>query len=279
MSVDIGTVSIVGSGPGDPELLTRKAYRLIQEADVIFHDSLVGDAIIEDLPTDARVVPVGKRPGGSRTPQDEINRQMVSEARRGRSVVRLKGGDPTVFGRGGEESEALAAAGVPFEVVPGISSAIAAPSAAGIPVTHRSHASSLTVVTGHEDPTKPESALDWSALASNVSSGGTLVILMGVGRLPQNVEALLRHGVASSTPTALVERATLPDEFTVTGTLDDIVDRVEDTGIEPPATTVVGDVVEVGEAVQTWLANTGTSPWAATGSTSEPRDQEVKHEP
>lgn len=276
MSVDIGTVSIVGSGPGDPELLTRKAYRLLQEADVIFHDSLVGDGILDDLPSETRVVHVGKRPGEPRTTQEEINRRLVTEARRGRNVVRLKGGDPTVFARGGEECEALAAAGVPFEVVPGVTSAIAAPSAAGIPVTHRSHASSLTVVTGHEDPSKAESALDWSALARNVTAGGTLVILMGVGRLPDNVDALVGHGVSTSTPAALVERATLPNEFTVTGTLDTIVDRVEDTGIEPPATTVIGNVVEVGEDVRAWLAGTGTSPW--TGSTSEPREREVNQE-
>lgn len=244
-----GTVAIVGAGPGDPELLTVKARARIDAADVVLHDSLVGDGVVASVPETARRVNVGKRPGGERTSQAEINRRMVEEARRGRRVVRLKGGDPTVFGRGGEEAEHLAANDVPFEVVPGVSSVLAGPQAAGIPLTHREYASSLTVVTGHEDPTKADSALDWEALARTVAAGGTLVILMGVSRLQDNVRALREYGVPADTPAALVERATLPGEFAVTGDLAGIVETAREAGIEPPAVTVVGDVVSVGERV------------------------------
>ena len=244
-----GTVAIVGAGPGDPELLTVKARKRLDAADVVLHDSLVGDGVVESIPERARRVNVGKRPGGERTPQAEINRRLVEAARRGERVVRLKGGDPTVFGRGGEEAEHLAANGVPFEVVPGISSVLAGPQAAGIPLTHREHASSLTVVTGHEDPTKADSALDWEALARTVSAGGTLVILMGVARLPDNVRALREGGVPAETPAAMIERATLPGEFAVTDDLAGIVRTARRAGISPPAVTVVGDVVSVGERV------------------------------
>jgi uroporphyrin-III C-methyltransferase len=264
--VTIGTVYVVGAGPGDPELLTVKAHRLLSEADVVLHDSLVGDAVVDAIPDHVTVAHVGKRPGGERTPQDEINRRMVREARRGRDVVRLKGGDPTVFARGGEEAEHLAARDVPFEVVPGVTSAVGVPGAAGIPLTHREHASSVTVVTGHEDPTKDESALDWAALARTVTAGGTLVILMGVGRLPDNVAALREHGVDPDTPAAMVERGTLPDEFVVTGTLSSIVERARDVGIEPPAVTVVGSVVGVREAVLNCLGGAPASRWRGVGA-------------
>lgn len=241
------SVAIVGAGPGDPELLTVKARKRIEAADVIFHDALVGDAIVESLPGTTLVKNVGKRPNGERTTQAEINRRMVEAARAGRRVVRLKGGDPTVFGRGGEEAEHLAANDVPFEIVPGVSSVMAGPQAAGIPLTHREYASCLTVVTGHEDPTKEDSALDWEALARTVSAGGTLVILMGVGRLPDNVAALQEHGLDPETPVAMIERATLPGEVTVTDSLAGIVGTASDAGIEPPAVTVVGEVVSVGQ--------------------------------
>ncbi|WP_435068069.1 uroporphyrinogen-III C-methyltransferase [Haloplanus sp. C73] len=244
-----GTVYLVGAGPGDPDLLTVKARRLLDEADVVLHDSLVGDGVVESIPDGTRVENVGKRADGERTPQAEINDRLVQEARAGRDVVRLKGGDPTIFARGGEEAEHLASHGVAFDVVPGITSAIAAPGVAGIPATHRDHASTLAVVTGHEDPTKADSALDWGALSSLVDAGGTLVILMGVGRLPDNVAALREHGVAPETPVAMVERATLPDERAVTGTLDTIVDRADEASVEPPAVTVVGQVVGVRETV------------------------------
>jgi uroporphyrin-III C-methyltransferase len=251
-----GTVYLVGAGPGDPDLMTVKARRLLDEADVVLHDSLVGDGVIESIPEGTRVEGVGKRADGERTPQAEINDLLVREARAGHDVVRLKGGDPTVFARGGEEAEHLARHGVPFEIVPGITSAVAGPAVAGIPPTHRDHASSVTVVTGHEDPSKADSALDWNALSSLVAAGGTLVVLMGVGRLPDNVAALEAGGVAPDTPVAMVERATLDDERVVTGTLRTIVDRVEATGIEPPAVTVVGQVVGVRDTVSRCLGGT-----------------------
>lgn len=261
-----GTVALVGAGPGDPELLTVKARRLLDAADVVFHDALVGEALLATLSADTTVYDVGKRADGERTTQAEINRRLVAAARAGNRVVRLKGGDPTVFARGGEEAEHLATADVPVEIVPGVTSAVAAPGVAGMPVTHREHASSLTVVTGHEDPTKSESALDWDALAAQVEAGGTLAILMGVGRLPDNVAALRGAGLPPRTPAAMVERATLPDERVVVGTLATIVDAARGVGIEPPAVTIVGDVVEVRERVRAALGQ-GGPPERAPGAT------------
>ncbi|MCU4717747.1 uroporphyrinogen-III C-methyltransferase [Halapricum hydrolyticum] len=254
-----GTVYLVGAGPGDPELLTVRARRLLDEADVVFHDSLVGDGVVESIPDRVRAEHVGKRADGERTPQAAINERLVCEASAGRDVVRLKGGDPTVFARGGEEAEHLARHGVPFEIVPGITSAVAGPGVAGIPATHRDHASAFVVVTGHEDPSKDDSSLDWDALSGIVATGGTLVILMGVGRLPDNVAALREGAVGPDTPVAMVERATLADERVVTGTIDTIVDRAEAAGIEPPAVTVVGDVVDVRETVAHCLGEEGTA--------------------
>jgi len=264
-----GTVSLVGAGPGDPELLTVKARRLIDEADVVLHDSLVGNGVVESIPDSVRVENVGKRADGERTPQAAINERLVCEASAGRDVVRLKGGDPTLFARGGEEAEHLAAHGVSFEVVPGVTSAIAGPGVAGIPATHRDHASALVVVTGHEDPTKADSSIDWDALAGIVATGGTLVILMGVGRLPDNVAALRSGAVDAETPVAMVERATLPDERVVTGTVETIVDRAEETGIEPPAVTIVGDVVDVRETVAHCLGEADAVAEASLGGTPD----------
>jgi len=254
-----GKVYIVGAGPGDPELMTLKARRVIDSADVVMHDSLVGTGILETLPEDAEVVGVGKNPDGERTTQEEINTRMVEEARAGRFVARLKCGDPNVFGRGGEEAEYLASEAVEFEVVPGVTSAIGVPGVEGIPTTHRDHASSLTVVTGHEDPTKDESALDWGALAANVEAGGTLAVLMGVGRLPENVAVLCENGVDEDTPVAMVERGTLEDSRTVVSTLDGIVEEARAAGIEPPAVTVVGEVVSVRDDVREYLVASGAS--------------------
>lgn len=254
-----GTVSLVGAGPGDPDLLTVKARRLLDEADVVLYDSLVSEEIRDLPPNSVERIDVGKRSGGERTTQAEINGLLIRRATAGDDVVRLKSGDPCVFGRGGEEAEELAAAGVPFEVVPGVTSAIAGPGLAGVPATHRDHASSLTVVTGHEDPTKADSALDWDALARSVTAGGTLVILMGVGRLPDNVAALRAGGVDAETPVAMVERASREDEFTVTGTLDTITERAREVGIDPPAVTVVGDVVSVRDRVSEYLRAAGTA--------------------
>jgi uroporphyrin-III C-methyltransferase len=249
---DVTPVYLVGAGPGDPELLTVKARRLLDSAEVVLHDSLVGDGIVETLPGDTEVVDVGKRPdeGGRRWTQDEINRALARRAREGETVVRLKGGDATVFGRGGEEAAYLADRDIPFEFVPGVTSAVAGPALAGIPATHRDHASSLTVVTGHEDPTKAESALDWEALADTVTAGGTLVILMGVGRLPDNVDALRSAGVPGDTQVAFVERASWPDGEVTLATLETAVERRDEAGVEPPAVIVVGDVVGVRESLE-----------------------------
>ncbi|MCU4741252.1 uroporphyrinogen-III C-methyltransferase [Natronoglomus mannanivorans] len=246
-----GTVYLVGSGPGDPDLLTVKAARLLEDADIVLHDKLPGPEIIEQLPDD-RSEDVGKRAGGERTSQKEINERLVELARTGKTVVRLKGGDPFVFGRGGEEAEYLAAHDVPFEVVPGITSAVAAPGVAGIPVTHRDHTSSVSFVTGHEDPTKEESAVDWEALAA---TGGTIVVLMGVGRLPDYTAALREAGMDAGTPVALIERGTWPGQRVATGTLETIVEVRDEAGISPPAVTVIGDVAGSREAVVDFLAN------------------------
>ena len=246
-----GTVYLVGSGPGDPDLLTVKAKRLLESADVVLHDKLPGPKIIEMLPENGRE-DVGKRAHGDRTSQSEINERLVELARDGKRVVRLKGGDSFVFGRGGEEAEYLAAHEIPFEVVPGVTSAIAAPAVAGIPVTHRDHASSVSFVTGHEDPTKPESAVDWSALAA---TGGTIVVLMGVGRLPDYTKALHEAGMALETPVALVERGTWPNQQVATGTLETIVDARDDADISPPAVTVIGDVASSRDSVVDFLQN------------------------
>jgi len=246
-----GIVYLVGSGPGDPDLLTVKARRLLDTADVVLHDKLPGPDILETIPEEKRE-DVGKRAGGERTPQSAINERLVELARDGRTVVRLKGGDPFVFGRGGEEMEYLAEHGVPFEVVPGITSPVAAPGVAGIPVTHRDHTSSVSFVTGHEDPTKEESAVDWDALAA---TGGTIVVLMGVGKLPEYAAALREAGMAGETPVALVERGTWPGQRVATGTLDTIVGVRDHEGIEPPAITVIGEVAATREDVVEFLQN------------------------
>jgi uroporphyrin-III C-methyltransferase len=249
----VGRVSLVGSGPGDPELLTVKARRLLDEADVVLHDKLPGPEIISLVP-ERRREDVGKRAGGEWTPQEYTNRRLVELAREGKHVVRLKGGDPFVFGRGGEEMEHLAREGIPFEVVPGITSAVAGPAVAGIPVTHRDHASSVSFVTGHEDPTKPESAVNWDALAA---TGGTVVVLMGVGKLPDYTAELLAAGMEPETPVALVERATWPDMRVATGTLGTIVDVRDEAGIEPPAITVIGAVAATRDRVRSFLRGDG----------------------
>jgi uroporphyrin-III C-methyltransferase len=251
----VGLVSLVGSGPGDPELLTVKARRLLDDADVVLHDKLPGPEILASIPEDRRE-DVGKRAGGEWTPQEYTNRRLVELARAGNHVVRLKGGDPFVFGRGGEEMEHLANEGIPFEVVPGITSAIAGPGTAGIPVTHRDHVSSVSFVTGHEDPTKEESAVEWEALAA---TGGTIVVLMGVGKLPQYTAALRDAGMDPETPVALIERATWPDMSVATGTLDDIVAVRDAAGIEPPAITVIGEVAATRERVVEFLRGRGVT--------------------
>ena len=244
-----GRVHLVGAGPGDPGLLTARALDLIARADVILHDRLIPAGALDGARDDAELVYVGKEGGGEAVPQERTEALLVEHARAGRTVVRLKGGDPFVFGRGGEEAARLRAAGVEYEIVPGITSGIAAPAYAGVPVTHRDHASAVALVTGHEDPAKPDSALDWAALAV---FPGTLVFYMGVRRLPRIVEQLVAHGRAADEPAAVVERGTLPDQRTVTGSLATIVDRVEAAGVRPPSVTVVGPVAALGDELA-WL--------------------------
>ena len=250
---ETGTVYLVGSGPGDPELLTIKARRLLDSADVVLHDKLPGPEIIGMIPEEKRE-DVGKRAGGEWTPQQYTNRRLVELAHEGNDVVRLKGGDPTVFGRGGEELVHLADNEVPVEIVPGITSAVAGPEVAGIPVTHRDYTSSVSFVTGHEDPTKEESAIDWSALAA---TGGTIVVLMGVGKLPEYTAVLRDAGMSEETPVALIERATWPGQQVATGTLGTIVDVRDSAGIEPPAITVIGNVAATRDRVLDFLVGAG----------------------
>jgi len=229
------TVFLVGAGPGDPGLLTRRGEELLRAADVVVYDRLAAPELLDLAPAGAERVDVGKAPGRAAMAQDEINAVLVDRGTKGLRVVRLKGGDPFVFGRGGEEAEALRAAGVPFEVVPGITSAIAAPAYAGIPVTHRGVSTHFTVVTGHEDPAKGETSTDWNALAR---TGGTLVILMGAGRLAEIADALMVGGRAPSTPVAAVRWGTRPDQLTIRATLATIAGA----GVEAPSAIVVGDV-------------------------------------
>ena len=237
-----GKVYLVGAGPGDPELLTRKAERVIRAADVILFDALVGTGVYELFPPNVILIDVGKRADNHTYKQEEINHMLVEQASRHDTVVRLKGGDPYVFGRGGEEAEVLAQEGIEFEVIPGISSAIAVPAYAGIPVTHRDLASSLTIITGHEDPTKGKSALNFEALAR---MQGTIVILMGVGQLRENARALVSNGKPAGTPVAVIERGTTDKQRVTTGTLATIADLADANGVETPAIVVIGEVVEL----------------------------------
>jgi uroporphyrinogen III methyltransferase/synthase len=234
----LGKCILAGAGPGDLGLVTLRAKEAIEHAEVIVYDYLCNPEILRWAPSDAEILYAGKKAGRHTLTQAEINELIIQRARVGKNVVRLKGGDPFVFGRGGEEAEALAAAGIDFEVVPGVTSAIAAPAYAGIPITHRDAASSFTVFTGHEDPTQPESDLDYESLAK---SGGTLVMLMGVERLEKVVVALRTHGAEPSLPVALVRWGTMGRQETVTGMLENIVDRA--AGFEPPAVAIFGKVV------------------------------------
>lgn len=248
---EAGRVSLVGAGPGDPGLVTLAAVRRLQEADVVVYDRLASPALLEHVRPGAEIVFVGKEGGGACTAQAEINRLLVEKAREGKRVVRLKGGDPFVFGRGGEEAEELRAAGVPFDVVPGVTSAVAVPAYAGIPVTHRGLATSFAVITGHEDPAKEESGIHWDRIAQGAD---TLVFLMGVRTLPQIVQSLVANGRPPSTPVAVIRWGTTPEQRTVTGTLADIVQRVEEAGLGPPAITVAGEVVRLRETLS-WFEN------------------------
>ena len=237
-----GTVYLVGTGPGDPELLTLKGKRLLETADVVVYDRLIDPRILSLARCDAEMVDVGKVPGDQKTRQEDISELLVDRANRASAVVRLKGGDPFVFGRGGEEGLALGRAGVPFEVVPAATSAVAAPAYAGIPVTHRGIASSVTFVAGNEDPTKDGSAIDWDAVAG---TGGTIVVLMGRDNLRGITGRLLEAGMSRDTPAALVRWGSVPAQRTLTGTLYDIAARADDADLPPPVVLVVGGVVEL----------------------------------
>lgn len=236
-SREAGTVSLVGGGPGNPGLITVAGLDALQRADVIVFDRLAPLSLLQDLP--ARLIDVGKIPRGQQTEQELINETLVTEARRGMHVVRLKGGDPFVFGRGSEEWQACAAAGVEVRVIPGVSSAIAGPELAGIPVTHRGLTQGFTVVSGHVAPGDPRSTLDWSALAR---SGTTLVVLMGVANLGRIADALVGHGMAGSTPAAVIADAGLPSQRVVRGAVSEIAAVAAEAGITPPAVTVIGEV-------------------------------------
>jgi uroporphyrin-III C-methyltransferase len=239
-----GFVSLVGAGPGDPELITAKGLRRLRAADVVVYDALVNEALLRECRPDAELIYAGKRAQQHYRSQAEINTLLIEKARAGLQVVRLKGGDPFVFGRGGEEADALVAAGVAWEVVPGVTSAIAVPAYAGIPVTHRAAASSFAIITGHEDPERAETRLRWQALAKGID---TLIFLMGVGRLPTIAAQLIAYGRAPATPAAVIRHGTTPDQETITGTLATIADDVARAGLSAPATLIVGEVVGLRE--------------------------------
>jgi uroporphyrinogen III methyltransferase/synthase len=243
------TVYLVGAGPGDPGLITARALELIAGADVIVHDRLIPATALDGARPDAELIYVGKEGGGPSMGQAEIERLLVQHGAAGRSVVRLKGGDPFVFGRGGEEAEVLRAHGIQFEVVPGVTAGVAAPAYAGIPVTHRDAASAVAFITGHEDPAKPESALDWESLAR---FPGTLVIYMGVRQLDAIAGRLLSAGRAADEPAAVIERGTLAGQRVVPGTLRTIAAMAAAAGIKAPAVALFGEVARMREQLA-WL--------------------------
>ncbi|MFZ3092845.1 MAG: uroporphyrinogen-III C-methyltransferase, partial [Methanothrix sp.] len=239
----IGKVYLVGAGPGDPELLTIKGRKRLMEANVVLFDRLLDSRMLDGVT--GELIDVGKNAGRHKLKQEEINQLLVEKAKEGKIVVRLKGGDPYLFGRGGEEAIACRDWGIPFEVVPGVTSAIAAPELAGIPVTHRKVASALTIVTGHEEPGK-DSPLDWRAMAE---LDGTLVVLMGVSRLEENTRRLIEAGKSPQTPAAMVEKGGWPDQRLISGTLGDIAKRAKEENVQSPAILVVGDVVRLAEVL------------------------------
>ena len=242
-----GRVYLVGAGPGDPGLITLKGLRCLERAHLVVYDRLLDPSLLENVPPSAERVFVGKERGRQAMSQDEINQALIDGAAAGLEVVRLKGGDPFVFGRGGEEALALAEHGIPFEVVPGVTSPIGAAAYSGIPLTHRGVSSTFTVVSGSEDPAKPDSAVSWDALAR---TGGTLVVLMGWKELERIVDALRCNGMDPGTPAALVQWGTWPRQKTVTGRLEDIVSRGSEADLQPPVVAIVGKVVELREQLR-----------------------------
>jgi uroporphyrinogen III methyltransferase/synthase len=237
-----GKVYLVGSGPGDPGLLTVKASQILKECDVLLYDRLVTDDILDIVPENCEKIYVGKHPGEASSTQEEINKLLVDRGRKGGVVVRLKGGDPFLFGRGGEEAIKLREAGISFEVIPGISSAIAVPAYAGIPVTHRNLSSSVAFITGHESETKENSSVNWIGLANCVD---TLVVLMGIGNMPAIMKRLTEAGRSPDTPVAVIEKGTTPNQRTIVGTIETIHEKTLKARVSPPALTIIGKVVEL----------------------------------
>ncbi len=240
-----GIVYIVGAGPGDPGLITVKGLACLRQADVLLYDRLIPIELLDEVPLHAERTDVGKEPSRHRRSQAEINDLLIEKAREGKIVVRLKGGDPFVFGRGGEECQALAEANIRYEVIPGVSSAIAVPAYAGIPVTHRGIATSFTVITGHT----ADSDIDWSA----ISRTGTVVFLMGVAHLPEIVRQLSAHGRRLDTPVAIIEQGTTQNQSVLTGTLADILEKADAARVQAPATLIVGEVVRLREQIDWFI--------------------------
>lgn len=243
----VGKVYLVGAGPGDPGLITVRGKYLLEKADVVVYDYLACPKLLKHVPKDATFIYAGKRGHGEhKHTQEEINQLLVDHAGAGKIVVRLKGGDPFIFGRGGEELERLFAAEIPFEVVPGVTSATAAATYAGIPITHRNYTASVAFLTGHEDPSKKDSSIDWDKLATGA---GTIVVYMGIKNLPVIVDNLLRHGRDPETPVAIVRWASTPEQQTVVGTLATIEEVVTASGIKPPSLIIIGEVVRLRETI------------------------------
>ncbi len=243
----IGKVYLIGAGPGDPGLLTLKGKRCLEQADVVIYDYLVDERILFFVRPDAQQVYAGKKSGGDSRPQPEINRLMIEHAQQGRVVARLKGGDPFLFGRGGEEAEELAAAGIPFEIVPGVTSALAVPAYAGIPVSHRDYASAIAIVSGHKEVWDNAPHLNWATLAG---VGGTLVFLMGTRQLNNNMQRLINYGLPASTPVALIRWGTRPEQEVLTATVGTIAEVAAERNFQPPAIAVVGEVVHLRERLR-----------------------------
>jgi uroporphyrinogen III methyltransferase/synthase len=260
-------VYLVGAGPGDPGLITVKGRELLRRADVVVYDQLASPRLLKEAPANAELFYVGKKAGAHALPQGGINELLVEKAKAGLTVVRLKGGDPFVFGRGGEEAEELAAAGIAFEIVPGVTSAVAVPAYAGIPVTHRRYTTLVSFITGHEDPTKDASTIPWAALGHNP---GTLVFLMGVKNLAENCRQLVQAGRAPETPAAVIEKGTTLAQRTVVGTLADIAELARENEIKPPAVLVVGGVVDLAESLKWWE---NRPLWGKTVVVTRSRDQ------
>ncbi|MGD0828372.1 MAG: uroporphyrinogen-III C-methyltransferase [Desulfobaccales bacterium] len=263
-------VYLVGAGPGDPGLITAKGLAVLRRAQVVVYDQLASPELLQEAPAEAEIINAGKQAGAHTLPQERINEILVARARAGLTVVRLKGGDPFVFGRGGEEAEELAKAGIPFEIVPGVTAAVAVPAYAGIPVTHRRYTTLVTLITGHEDPNKEASAIPWEALGQNP---GTLVFLMGVKNLPEICRQLVAKGRDPRTPAALIEKGATLAQRTVTGTLTDLAQKAREAAIQPPAILVVGEVVELRQRLQWWE----TRPlWGKTVVVTRSRQQASK---